>query len=387
MNDLAPERLGIEPQPDEISPAARPAPPGRMPRWAVVGIFLLLLVAGLAHARAFLMPVVMAFLLTLVFSPVRRFLGRHGLPSGLSALLIVGVLLSGIVAGLLMLAAPIAQWIDRGPSIFGEIENKIRDFRGAAAAVAEAGDRVDKITRGGGGAEPPEVVVKEPGIASSLALLAPAAITQIVFVLVLLFFLLSSGDMIYEKIVHVLPTLKDKKRAIRIARDIERRLSSYLFAITLINAGLGVSIGLVMWLIGMPNPVLFGVMAFAFNFIPYAGAVAGVAIATLVGLVSLEHVSEAILAGAAYLLLTSVEGQFVTPYFVGRQLRLNTVVVFLSVALWAWLWSVVGMIVATPLLVAIRTFCEYIPPLHGLGAFLSARGSEQEEEETSTTTT
>ena len=78
------------------------------------------------------------------------------------------------------------------------------------------------------------------------------------FVLVLLFFLLSSGDMIYEKIVHVLPTLSDKKRAVRIARDIEQKLSTYLFTITMINIGLGVAIGIVMWAIGMPNPLLFG---------------------------------------------------------------------------------------------------------------------------------
>ena len=78
-------------------------------------------------------------------------------------------------------------------------------------------------------------------------------------------------------------------------------------------------------------------------------------------------------------MIATIEGQLITPYFVGRQLRLNTVVVFLSIALWAWLWSVVGMIVATPLLVAIRTFCEYIPSLERLGAFLSARGEEQEE--------
>ena len=378
MNDIGAERMRLDPQPDDGLVAALPRP--QTPRWAVIGIFLLLSIAGLAHARAFLMPVVMALLLTLVFSPVRRFLERYGVPSGLSALLIVGALFCGVVAGMLVLAAPAAEWIDRGPSLFREIENKMRDLRGMAATVAEVGERVDQIAKGGAEASP-EVVVKEPGIASSLALLAPAAIGQIVFVLVLLFFLLASGDMIHEKIVHVLPTLTDKKRAVRIARDIERKLSRYLFTITLINAGLGVATGLAMWLIGMPNPVLFGVIAFAFNYVPYAGAVAGVALATLVGLVSLDHVSEAVMAGAAFFLLTAIEGQFVTPYFIGRQLRLNTVVVFLSVALWAWMWSVVGMIVATPLLVAIRTFCEYIGPLHGLGAFLSARGDEQEDAE------
>ena len=193
----------------------------------------------------------------------------------------------------------------------------------------------------------------------------------------LLYFILASGDMIYEKIVYVLPTFRDKRLAMRIAHDIERRVSRYLFTITLINAGLGIAIGSAMWLLGMPDPLLFGVIAFLLNFIPYIGAIAGTALATIIGLVSLPHAGSR-RSGRAYLALTSLEGQFVTPYCIGRSLKLNTVVVFLSVTLWAWLWSVVGMIVATPLLVSFRVLCEHIPMLEGVGHFLSARGAENE---------
>jgi predicted PurR-regulated permease PerM len=346
------------------------------PSWAAVGIFVLLLLAGLAYAREFLMPVVLAFLLGLVFTPVRRFLNRRGVPSWLCAVLVVSSLLAIVVVGIVLLSGPVSDWIARAPSIFSDLQAKVRDI---AATVARVSDQVDKIASGGTPPQAPEVVVKQPGIAASLAWIAPLFVAQIVFVLVLLFFLLSSGDMIYEKIVHVLPTLTDKKRAIRIARDIEQKLSTYLFTITVINIGLGIAVGATMWALGMPNPLLFGVAAFAFNYIPYIGAVTGIALATVVGLISGEGLGLGAAAGASYLLLTTIEGQMITPYFVGRRLRLNTVVVFLSIALWAWLWSVVGMIVATPLLVAIRTFCEYIPPLEGVGAFLSARGDEQED--------
>ena len=150
-------------------------------------------------------------------------------------------------------------------------------MRNVSATVAQVTDQVDKITRGGATPQRPEVVVKQPGFAASVAWVAPVFLAQIVFVLVLMFFLLSSGDMIYEKIVHVLPTLTDKKRAVRIAHDIEPKLSTYLFAITIINIGLGIVIGIFMWAIGMPNPLLFGVAAFALNYIPYAGPAAGIA--------------------------------------------------------------------------------------------------------------
>jgi predicted PurR-regulated permease PerM len=346
------------------------------PRWAVIGIMLLLSVYALAYARDFLMPVVLAFMLTMVFNPVRRFLERRGVPSAVAAPLIVGLLVAGLVAGALGLAVPISQWIERAPSIGRDINLKISDMLGAAEQIREAAKQVDEIANGGPNTDVPVVAVREPGITAKVVLLAPEVLAQSAFTLILLFFLLASGDMFYEKLVYVMPTFRDKRRAVSIARDIERKLSRYLFTITVINAGLGTAIGFAMWLLGMPNPVLFGVVGYLLNYIPYMGSAIGILASTCVALVSLPEAASAVWVGLSYLALTSLEGQLITPYFVGRSLRLNTVVVFLSVTLWAWLWSVVGMLVATPLLVVIRTFCEHIPHLEGFGHFLSARGAE-----------
>lgn len=351
------------------------------PRWAVIGIFLLTLTAGLAYARAFLMPVVLAFLLALVFSPVRRFLERRGIGSGLAAMLITGSLLALLVAGVLSLAAPVGDWMADAPRIRQQIELKLEGLSGRAQEVREVAEQVEELAEGVTEPGVQEVVVQQPGIATSLALVAPAVLAQMVFTLVLLFFLLASGDMFYEKVVHVMPTLRDKLLAVRIARDIERKLSRYLFTITLINAALGAAIGVAMWALGMPNPLLIGVIGFLLNYIPYVGSMMGIAIAVVVGLANLATLGDAVVAGAVYFALTAIEGQFITPYFVGRSLRLNTVVVFLSVTLWAWLWSVVGMLVATPLLVTVRAFCEHIPSLRPLGDFLSERGAELEPTE------
>lgn len=348
------------------------------PRWAVIGIFLLLLVAGFAYARAFLMPTVLALLLALVFSPPRRALERLGVGSGIAALVITGALLAGTVAAVLALATPVSEWTEDAQIIGRQIEWKLRDLRGLAAQVQDAAKQVEEIADAAAGEDVQRVVVEGPGVATSLVGSAPAIVGQALFTLVLLFFLLASGDMIYEKIVQVMPTFSDKRRAVMIARDIERKLSHYLFTITAINAGLGVAVGIAMWLLGMPNPALFGIVAFLLNYIPYIGALAGVLLTAAVGLVSLPTASDAFLAAGAFLALTSIEGQFITPVFVGRNLQLNTVAVFLSVTFWAWVWSVVGMLVATPLLVAVKVFCEHIPALEPVGLFLSARGAELE---------
>ncbi|MCL4187606.1 MAG: AI-2E family transporter [Rhodobacteraceae bacterium] len=354
-----------------------------VPRWAIIGIFLMLLVGGLAYARNFLMPVVLALLLQLVFSPVRRQLERWGVPSALAAMLIVGALVAGVAGGVASLAVPASSWVDRAPEIGRELREKFEEIRGVTEGVEEAAKQVDEITEGEEDPGVQRVKVEEEGNALAIAMSLPAVLAQIVFTLILLFFLLSSGDMFYEKIVYVLPTFKDKRRAIRIAYDIERKLSRYLSTIALINAGLGVSVGVALWWLGMPSPALFGVLAFVLNFIPYVGALLGVGSAVVVAIVTLDTLNQALAVGAIYFALTSLEGQIVTPYFVGRSLRLNTVVVFLSVTLFAWLWSVVGMLVATPLLVAVRTFCEHVPGLQNFGHFLSARGAESEDGETS----
>jgi predicted PurR-regulated permease PerM len=360
---------------------ANPRDLGPAPRWAVVDIFLLLAIAGLAFAREFLLPVVLALLLTLVFSPVRRFLNRWRISSALSAVAIVGMLVGLLVASALILAKPVSKLIEDAPRIGRELEAKLFSLRGSASAVIEAGEKITELASAPKNTSTPEVVVREPGgFFATVASIAPTVLAQIVFTLVLLLFLLASGDMLYEKIVHVMPTFKDKRRAVSIAYDIERKLSHYLGAITLINACLGVAIGTSMWLLGVPNALLLGLIGFAANFVPYIGALFGTLITAVVGLVAFDDVWSGLLPAAVYFALTTIEGQLVTPALVGRRLELNTVVVFLSVAFWAWLWSIVGMLVAVPLLVAARTFCEHIPQLNSVGDFLSARGAVTNEE-------
>ena len=363
----------------ETAAAVSPARPSA-PRWAVIGIFIILLVGGIVAARAFLIPVVLGFLLALVFTPVRRFVERCGLAPSWSAFLIVGTLVTMLIVGAIVLADPVEQWLGDAPKIGRQLEKKVKRLLGSAHAVVEAGEQVNNIAKSGQEKNVQEVVVREPGVFGNLASVTPTILAQATFSLVLLLFLLSSGDMFYEKIVHVMPTFKDKRRAVKIVYDVEYKLSRYLFTITAINAVLGASIGLSMWLIGAPNPLLFGVIGFAFNYVPYLGAISGIVIAMVVGLITFDGTAQAFLPAAVYFALTAIEGQFVTPYFVGRSLKMNAVVIFLSIALGAWLWSVMGMLLAVPMLVTVRAFCEHIPQLEPVGDFLSARGGESDNQ-------
>lgn len=348
------------------------------PRWAIIGLFLYGSVFTLSAAKEFLVPIVLSFLLAMVFGPIRRFFDRRGISSTLTSLVIVSLLLVGFLALMGALAIPVSDWVARAPQIQRDVQAKLSGLSSTFSGIMDALTHLTELTRSHS-ANVQQVEVRDSSMIANAALFAPAAMAQFIFTLILLLFLLASGDMFYEKLVHVMPTFKDKKLAMRIAHDIERKLSRYLLTITLINAGLGVAVALVLWLVGMPSPIVFGVLAFLLNYIPYLGAFAGILVAMSVALVSFDGPGWSLAVGGLYLALTSIEGQVITPYFIGRSLRLNTVVVFIAVSFWAWLWSAVGMLVAVPLLVAVNTFCEHIDGLRGFGDFLSERHSEKED--------
>ena len=188
--------------------------------------------------------------------------------------------------------------------------------------------------------------------------------------LVLALFLLASGDMFYLKLVQSFQTFTGKKRALKAVYDVERRVSRYLLTITIINAGLGISVGLYLFALGLPVPYVWGLAAFLLNFLPYIGGVIGAVLVGAYAIASFDSLGYAILAPIGYQILTGVEGQFITPYLVGRRLELNTVAVFLTVVFWGWLWGIAGALVAVPFLVVFKVICENVTALNMIGHFL-----------------
>ena len=357
----------------------------RAANWAVIGIFLILAFAAIAAGRDFLMPVTLAGLLFFVFTPLRRLARRRGVPDALTA--------TGITLGLVLAVAtlayaasgPINQAAQNLPSISTRLEQKFDEVRASIEDLQRAAEKIDEV-QGGGEQAVPTVRVEQDtdSTLESVMKFTPAIAGQVVFTLFLLFFMLASGDLLYLKIVQSFDTMAEKRSAYLALRQIEDSLGNYLGAITIINAGLGLAVGLAMFAWGMPGALLFGLGAFVLNFIPYLGAIVGVGLSGLVALVVMPGVFWPMMVAGTYLLLTSLEGQVITPYFVSRRLQMNTVVVFLAVALWAWLWSVIGMIIAVPVLVVLRVLADYIPGWEKFGNFLAGEAPpaiEDEDEE------
>jgi predicted PurR-regulated permease PerM len=312
------------------------------------------------------MPVTLAVLLFFVFTPFRRALHKRGIPQWVAAMIVTAGLVTLLVGIVLMMLGPAGDLIDSAPGFASKIEAKLRELSGPLQRLQLLAARIDLMT-GGGGAAPSE----GSNLIRSAMSIAPFLLTQVVFVLILLFFMMSTGELLYLKIVQSFPSLGTKRQAYAALRTIEASLGSYLSTITVINFGLAVAIGVAMWSFGMPAPGFLALVAFGLNFIPYLGSVAGTLAAFVIALVSLNGFLPPLMVAGTYIALTAIEGQLITPALVSRRLAMNSVAVFLAVAFWAWLWSVVGMIVAVPLLVVMRVLCDHIPGLERLGNFLS----------------
>ena len=339
------------------------------------GILLVLVGAAFYAAAAFFMPVVLALLLALTLSPLVRWLHRRGMGEGIAAALVVLLLAFGIGGTFAALSTPFANLVDDAPNMATEVREKFEQIRAPLETVTDVAEQVDDATGGEAGVQ--QVTVQQPGILSQVAGSALSIITTTAIVIILTLFLLASGDHFSEQIVKSFGTLPDKKRALRTVRDVEGEISRYLLTITIINACLGVAVGTAMWLLGMPTPVLWGVLAALVNFLPYIGSLVGIAIVAVVSLATFPTVGAAILPPLAYFACTAVEGQFVTPTVVGRRLRINTVAVFVAVAFWSFLWSIPGALMAVPILVFLKVLCDNVEGLHGLGRFLSAEADDE----------
>ena len=125
-----------------------------------------------------------------------------------------------------------------------------------------------------------------------------------------------------------------------------------------------------LWLLGMPNPVLWGLMVAGLNFVPYLGPVVGVIVVALAALTTFESTAYAMLPPAVYFVINAIEGNLVTPAIMGRRLRMNPVAIFISLSLWGWIWGIPGALLATPLLLAFKTVCDHVVTLQPLGEFI-----------------
>lgn len=367
-----------QPAPRAAAPSfARPAWP-KASRASLAILATLAIIASLHVAAEILIPVVAAVVLQFMVAPAMRQLCRARIPAPLGAALVVVGIAGMLILGIYHLTSPAAQWFDRLPEVSSRIQERLRVVREPVEQVAKASQQVEKATTITGETTNVQVTLRQPGLLQQLAGGVRSLLFGISVTLVVLYFLLATGELFRLKLVRIIERLEDKKRALATLSDIEHQVSLYLSTQTLINVGLGTAVALVLWGMGVPNPGLWGLMVAIGNFIPFFGFIIASGVLMTVAILSFESFWWAVAAPGAYAAIKVIESNFISPNILGRSLTLNPLVIILSLLFWGWLWGPVGALLAVPILVIAKTVCEHVERLQKLADFISGERQRAE---------
>jgi predicted PurR-regulated permease PerM len=333
------------------------------------GLFVLAVLAALYVAAPIVLPVVLAIVLKLLLQPLVRLLDRAGLPHALGALLAILMLvmaLAGIISGV---AGPAASWAGKLPDAISQIQQQlaflarpINSFQWMMAQIQGVGGLGVSLPQGSS-----ERSINVMGMLFSGTTTVAAGLFT---TLIVLFFLLVSGETFMRRLVEILPTFAEKRQAVELTIDIERNISAYLITVSVINFVVGLLTFLVMWVCGVANPLLWGVTAFVMNFVPILGPMVAIVIFLMASVLSLGVSCWALLPVGLYFLIHVLEGEIVTPMLMARRFTINPVAVILALLFWYWMWGVPGVVLAVPMLAITKIICDDIRPLRAFGHFL-----------------
>lgn len=345
------------------------------------GLLALAVLFTLQVASAVLLPVAMAVMLTFVLAgPVRR-LRQWGIPEVFGAALVLVTLLGGIGLLVSVLARPAVEWSARAPTDLKQLMESVDRLRSTIPLLAPPPAPAAPVSRVG--PVPPVDPIKEKLTTESVnftrAIVAQLGsfVIQAAATLILLYFLLISERWMITRTVETIPRPRARGMLLASIRDAQREIGQFLATMTMINVGLGVFTALVLALVDMPNPPLWGTIAAVLNYIPYLGPLLTMLMLLMAGILTFNTFGAMVAPAFAFVLVNLVESNLVTPFVVGRRLQLSQVAVFLSVLFWGWLWGIVGALLAVPIVLGLRTFCKRRKRYRLLCAFLNGDDEEQ----------
>ena len=330
-------------------------------------LFLIAVFGCLYFARDFFMPLFLGLLFALILSPAVHALARRRIPTAAGAAIVLLSFIGLLALGGYFLVGPVSDGIRKGPQIIERISAKFR-------TITQPIYNLKGKTRN---PEAPEVdkqsslaPVKSSGALQLLATRAGSFMTLAGTTFILVYFLLAAGDALFSAVLAGISDPRRREQTTTVAHEIKRHISKYLLAITMINVAEGALLAGGLALARMPTPGLWGAMHAVLNFIPYIGSITGLVIVALVSLVSFYTLSRAAIAPAIYLAIMILDN-FASPLVLGKRLILNSALVFVSLMFWGWMWGIVGILLAIPLLMAVKIICDHVPNLKRYGRIIS----------------
>jgi predicted PurR-regulated permease PerM len=367
-----PEHSGHHHPVDDMQlPNAPPATP--MPRSSTATIVLAVLAVGatLWAAQGLILPVLLAMFFALVGNPIIRSLQRLWVPRFVGALL---VLLGGLAFTFWLgsqLVQPAGEWVAQAPRELRQLAPKVREMTKPMQAANQAAENIARAAGGESSGKPVQVVKTEVNDPYKILTSAPRLVASVLAVVLLTFFFMVYGDSLQRNAVSLLPTRQKKRLTTEILQSIEREISRYVLTITLINAVVGLIFAAALYILHVPlqEALLWGTMAAILNFAPYVGPLIGILVMLLMGVVAFDDWHALVPAGI-YLALHTLEGQILTPIVLGRRMRVSPLILILVLMIFGWLWGIIGLLLAVPLLVCIKLVLERIEGMEGWAKLL-----------------
>jgi predicted PurR-regulated permease PerM len=346
----------------------------RKPQLVIAACLLALAIMAvgviLYFARAYALPLMAAFVLSVVLAPLCGRLEWFRLPTAIAALLALALASGVVYAGFAFIARPAATWIDKAPESLQKAERQLRKLREPFKTVQDISNEVEGFSIAPAAPNARPVVVQGPKLTDSLIASAQVIVVQAAFALVLTYFFLLTRKELRLKIISLQTRVWNGVRAARIFRDVERGVSGYFVTFSLINMAAGIAVGVACWQLGLPDPAMWGGIAALLNFIPFVGPAITIALLALAGLSTFDTLIEASWPVLAYLGISFVESNIVTPTIMSRRMTLNPLAIILAVSFWTWIWGPVGALLALPLLIMLKVVCDHTPALRPVGTLI-----------------
>jgi predicted PurR-regulated permease PerM len=391
-----------------IEPAANPLPPSQgapgepppvvvdldarngvqnLPLMVIAAIAVILL---LQFASAVFIPVTIAILISYALSPSVTSLHKHGVPPGLGAAIVLGLLLALLGVGVYKLSDQVVQIVDRVPTAARHLRMQVAEHRSQRGGIVEkmqrAATEVDKTAAAGAAANAP-APQSDPSAVQQVQIVTPpfslrsylwsGSMTvlsftgQFVLVLFLVYFFLVTGDLFKRKLVKIAgPTLTQKKLTVQILDEINRQIESFMRVQVLTSVLVAVATSFALWWLGLEQYVVWGLLAGVFNSIPYIGPLIVTFGLGLVAFLQFDSIPKMLTVCGVAFVITSLEGFLLTPALMSRAARINSAAIFTGLLFWSWIWGVWGTVLAVPMLMMIKAVCDHIEDFQPIGELL-----------------
>ena len=327
---------------------------GRHAEQALVIIAVILLIGSLHLARSAIVPVLFATFLALLLSPAVNTLARVRVPRAFGAAIVMVSLVAIVALALNATWRPAREWLDAAPTTMRTLERKLQPVTRIIAKVESVSEQAGRVTDPAAGAADAQRPPASPAADKSAIRNTQDWLIAIVTMVIVTYFLLAGGPSMLVRLGAVWSGGATGTRLLQIATTISENLGRYFATVTLSNLLFGLAVTATMHWLDMPNALLWGGVAFLFNYVPYAGSAVTFTLLTVVALVSFDGLGRAFAVAGIYLVLTTIEGQIVQPVLVGRRLDVHPLVVLLSLWFGGWLWGIAGVALAMPLVVTAK---------------------------------